>query len=956
MSSRSWCAVVLSFGSLVGSAVAAPSPAGPAPLRERLLLDRGWRFAFGHAYDVDRDFRHATAHFSYLAKAGYGDGPADRRFDDRAWRTLDLPHDWAVEVPFSPQASASHGFKAVGRAFPETSIGWYRRTFHVPASDLGRRIAVVFDGVYRDAAVFVNGFFVGREPSGHIGTRYDLTDYLRYGEDNVLAVRVDATMEEGWYYEGAGIYRHVWLTKTAPVHVAHDGTFVTSAVEGDNAAVTANVAVANDGTTDTAAVLEQEILDAAGRAVATGRTEIPRLAAGRETEASAVLPVPRPRLWSLEDPHLYTLVTTVRQGGTTVDRYETTFGIRTVRWDADQGFFLNGKRVMLKGTNNHQDHAGVGTALPDALQRFRLSRLKEMGSNAYRTSHHPPTPELLDACDRMGILVIDEHRLMGSNAAHLTELARFIRRDRNHPSVVLWSLGNEEWAIEGNVTGTRIAATMQAEAHRLDPTRACTVAVSGGRENGVVESIDVMGLNYVGNGSPDDHRARHPKQPAVGTEETTTQATRGISKDDPARGHLSPQADGSSRGNVEFGWQYYLARPHLAGLFYWTGFDYRGEPTPFVWPAIASQFGILDLCGFPKASYPYLKAWWTDRPALHVAPHWTWPGREGEEIALRIDGNSETVELSLNGRALGRRAMPRNGHLDWPVRYAPGVLLARGLDAGKEVVRHQIETTGAPAGVRLSADRTTVAGDGEDVAVITAEVVDARGRVVPTAESELRFELRGPGRILGVGNGDPGSHEPDVFTDALDLQHVRDWRGRIAPPATATPGPVESLEPLTALGRWRAPLPKPGEVYDLAASFALEPAALDREVGLYLPSLGARTTLWVNDREAARDLDTSASGPHVVLDRGMLMAGANRIRLIVVPLPGERNHIPEGTTQLGLVRLRTPAAPWKRRAFGGLAQVIVQAGREAGALTLEVTSPGLKTGRLTVTTAAARAR
>ncbi|MET0555190.1 MAG: beta-galactosidase GalA [Vicinamibacteria bacterium] len=946
-------ALVLGLASLAVVAGAQERAASP---RERLLMDRGWRFAFGHPHDTTRDFGHGTGYFSYLAKTGFGDGPAAREFDDRAWRTLDLPHDWAVEVPFSKEGSTSHGFKAVGRSFPETSVGWYRRAFRVPQADLGRRIAIVLDGAYRDAAVWVNGFYLGREASGYLGARYDLTDYLRYGEDNVVAVRVDATMEEGWFYEGAGIYRHVWLTKTAPVHVAHDGTFVASQVAEGAATVTARVAVANDGASDAAVTVEQTVVDGAGGAVASGRAELTRVPAGREAESETAIPVAAPRLWSPETPHLYTLVTTLRQGGAVVDRYETTFGIRTIAFDPDRGFLLNGRKYVLKGTNNHQDHAGVGAALPDALQRFRITRLKEMGSNAYRASHNPPTPELLDACDRLGMLVIDEHRLMGSSPVHLDELARLVRRDRNHPSVVLWSLGNEEWAIEGNVTGARIAATMQAEAHRLDPTRPTTVALSGGRDpQGISGAAEVMGFNYVGNGSPDEHRARMPRQPGVGTEETTTQGTRGIYVDDPARARLSPQADGSSKGNCEFGWQYYAARPHLAGLFYWTGFDYRGEPTPYVWPAIASQFGILDLAGFPKDCFHYLRAWWTDADVLHVSPHWTWPGREGRDVVVRVDGNADEVSLALNGRPLGRRAMPRNGHLEWTVPYRPGVLEARGFARGRQVSRARVETAGPPAAVRLTADRTTLAADGEDVAALTAQVVDAKGRAVPTAETPLTFAVEGGGRILGVGNGDPGSHEPDRFVDALALVGVRDWRGRIVPAGTTSPAEAGALAPMTVLGAWRAVTPKPGEIYDLYAAFPLEAPPGAADVRLVVPRLGARTTVLVNGREVARELDTSRAGPDLRLDPAVLVAGDNRLRLLVVPQEGPRNLIPE-TTHLGTVAVRTPAAPWSRRAFGGLAQVLLQAPRATGPLRVVAAADGLAPAVLDLTLAPAEAR
>ena len=335
---------------------------------------------------------------------------------------------------------------------------------------------------------------------------------------------------------------------------------------------------------------------------------------------------------------MYKLVTTINSAGTEVDRYETPFGIRTIRFDPNEGFFLNGKHVKLLGTNNHQDHAGVGAALPDALQEFRIARLKEMGSNAYRCSHNPPTPELLDACDRLGMVVLDENRLMGTNAEHLELLKQLILRDRNHPSVIAWSLGNEEWAIEGNIKGARIASTMQAFAKRLDPTRGTTVAISGGWGGGISTVLDVMGYNYITGGgkNTDQQHAKFPNQSGMGTEETTTRQTRGIYFDDRPKAHMAPVLEqtganqGMSSGNMEKEWQYYAQRPYLAGLFYWTGFDYRGEPNPFGYPAISSQFGILDTCGFPKDSFYYLKSWWTDKPVLHIYPHWNWPGREGQ--------------------------------------------------------------------------------------------------------------------------------------------------------------------------------------------------------------------------------------------------------------------------------------------------------------------------------------
>ena len=920
-----------------------------ASSREKLLMDSGWRFAFGHPSDPARDFNHATGYFSFLAKAGFGDGPAAEKFDDAAWRKLDLPHDWAVETPFAANGSSSHGNKSVGRNFPETSLGWYRKNFSIPASDLGRRISVEFDGVYRDSVVFVNGFYLGRQPSGYTSFRYDLTDYLNYGGENVIAVRVDATMEEGWFYEGAGIYRHVWLTKTSPLHVAPWGTFVTTELGDNTASVTARTSVVNEGGNPATFDVEQSIVDPEGRVIATGTQRGLSLAAGVTGEFATVLPVSAPRLWSIATPVLHRLVTTIRTGGAVVDHYGTNFGIRTVRFDPDRGFFLNGQHLKLKGTNNHQDHAGVGVALPDALQDFRIARLKEMGSNAYRCSHHPPTPELLDACDRLGMLVINENRLMGPSPEQLSQLESLIRRDRNHPSVIMWSVGNEEWGIEGNIKGARIAASMQAFAQRLDPTRRITAAISGGW-GGISSTIEAAGVNYIKQGNTDKQHADYPGQIVLGTEETTTQQTRGIYFDDRANAHLAPQIEGSSGGNAEMGWKHYAARPFLAGIFYWTGFDYRGETTPFGWPAISSQFGILDTCGFPKDGFYYLKSWWSDAPVLHIFPHWNWPGREGQEILITANSNHEAVELLLNGKSLGKMDLPVNGHLEWKVAYQPGALEARGFRGGKMVETTRVETTGAPAQVVLAPDRTIINADGTDVAVYTVSVHDAQGRAVPTAANPIKFEVTG-GRIIGVGNGDPVSHEPDQFNDTITLLSLEDWRGRIAPEGTTKPSTAEKLAPFPALGNWLAPLPKAGEIYDLTGSFTLQTVPTGVGLELFLPSLGSKTTLWLNGRELARDIDTSVRGIGLKLEPAHLVAGLNRVQIIVTPIFDRRNHIPE-LTRLGNLRITTSAAQPQRSLFNGLAQVIVQATRSPGTIRLVAKSDGLAPAESTVTSKA----
>jgi beta-galactosidase len=750
--------------------------------RERLSFDNDWRFALGHATDVSKDFNHATGQFSYFAKAGFGSGASDPKFNDQSWRKLNLPHDWAVELPFSERGSGSHGFKAIGRNFPENSVGWYRKTFHISKSDLGKRISLEFDGVFRDSIVWVNGHYLGTEPSGYSSFARNLSEILNYGGDNVVVVRVDASLEEGWFYEGAGIYRHVWLVKTAPLHVDRHGTFVTSELKKNSANVTARVLVRNEGTNAATFEIEQTIRDAAGKTVATARLKKLKLAAAARGEFTNVLAVANPKLWSIETPHLHRLVTTILSGDTVVDQYETTFGIRSIRFDPKAGFFLNGKRVKLKGTNNHKDHAGVGAAIPDALQEFRIAALKKFGCNAYRASHNPPTPELLDACDRLGMLVINENRLMGTTDYHYDHLKRLILRDRNHPSVIMWSIGNEEWRIEGSEQGTRITAAMQAFVKQLDATRPVIVAISGGWGWGNSVSIEAAGLNYLGNMgkgglTTEQWHAKRPEQILVGTEECAFNQTRGIYFDDRQKCHLRAYDwDPSDWGaSAEQAWSHYADRDYLAGMFVWTGFDYRGEPTPFGWPAVASQFGILDLCGFPKDSAFYFQAWWRDEPLLHIFPHWNWSGKEGEEISVWAHSNCDVVELFLNGQSLGHKDMKKYSHLEWTVKYAPGTLLARGYKGGKEILTTKVETTGAPATIQLAPHRATIKADGADVSVITVRVADSQGRMVPTAANEITFTLSGPGKIIGVGNGDPSSHEPEQFLEA-DGSPASIWR------------------------------------------------------------------------------------------------------------------------------------------------------------------------------------
>ena len=723
--------------------------------RERLLMDPEWRFHLGDYVPAALDNEHGATYSS--VKAGAAGGFAGPEWDDSGWRELDLPHDFSVEGTFHPDNNLDHGFLPGG-------VGWYRKTFFLPEEDLGRRLALAFDGVFRNSTVWVNGHILRTHPSGYIGFRYDFTDIAVYGGTNVVVVRVDATEFEGWWYEGAGIYRHVWLEKTGAVRVAPEGVFVQGELaETGRATVKVLTTVENHEAQECSCAVQSFILDAAGQEVA--RADLAgAVCPGAPLDLWQALSVEAPHLWDVDDPYLYTLRTTLLCNGEVADCLTTTFGLRTLRWDAAEGFFLNGRPLKLKGTCNHQDHAGVGVALPDAVQEYRIRRLKDMGGNAYRCAHNPPAPEILDACDRLGMLVMDENRYLDSTVERLEDLRALIRRDRNHPCVFLWSVFNEE-GLQGTERGARIVATMKREIARLDPTRPVSAAMSGGWEGPVSPLLDVEGYNYSIPGY-DKYHAAHPDHPMFGSETCSTVTTRGIYANDKEKGYLQAY-DLNQPGwgaFAEEGWKAIVERPFMGGTFVWTGFDYRGEPTPYKWPCINSHFGIMDTCGFPKDNFFYYQAWWTDQPVLHLLPHWNWPERLGEEIPVWVHSNCDKVELFLNGVSLGAKEMERNGHLEWQVKYAPGRLEARGWKDGVEVPAAVTETTGPATQIRLTAYAPALRADGEDVAVIWVSLHDSEGRLVATAEDEVRFAVSDNARIIGVGNGDPSSHEPDKAT------------------------------------------------------------------------------------------------------------------------------------------------------------------------------------------------
>jgi len=714
------------------------------------------------------DFNYGIANI-FSKEAGTRGTCISPAFQDSSWKDVQLPNDWVVSLPFvhSPDYNImAHGYKPIGGLYPQTSIGWYRKTFFIPERDSGRRVVLRFDGIYRNSQVWLNGNYLGSDLSGYIGIRYDLTDFLHYNASNVLVVRVDATQFEGWFYEGAGIYRHAWLTVSDKLHIAPDGMYVHAVVRGRAAAITVETTLQNQRDQSSRGTVISYIADRAGKVLAVSAARPFSLGVDSHRKIISVIDLKSARLWSLDDPYLYRVITLVKSAGKVVDSLKVRFGIRTILISRDKGVFLNGKHVEIQGVCCHQDFEGVGTAMPDYLQYYRVGLLKQMGANALRTSHNAPTPELLDACDSLGLLVLDENRLLNSSAEYQGQFKRQIKRDRNHPSVFMWSIGNEEGWVQADNTGRRIARTLIQEQHMLDPTRTCTYAADEGNVyQGINQVIPVRGFNYRISAIDDYHRD-HPDQPVIGTEMGSTVSDRGIYQVDSIRGYV-PDFDLTHpwwATTAEQWWTIAAARPWFMGGFVWTGFDYRGEPTPYQWPNINSHFGVMDMCGFPKNIYYYYQSWWSDRDILHIAPHWNWKGKEGKPIEVWVNSNADSVKLLLNGKSQGTKDMPRNGHLQWTVNYSPGILTAIGYWKDRQI-RDSVVTTGSPYQLVLEPARKRILADSEDVDVVNVTVDDRNGLAVPDADELIHFSVFGAGRIIGVGNGDPSSHEPDQYMD-----------------------------------------------------------------------------------------------------------------------------------------------------------------------------------------------
>ena len=731
-----------------------------------------------------------TENFGKNWKFNLGDIPNGQESGliDSQWRTLDLPHDWSIEGQFSKDHPATPG----GGALPG-GIGWYRKTFNLPNSNKGCLVFIDFDGVYRNSEVWINGHYLGKRPYCYSSFRYELTSFLKYGkENNVLAVKVDNSQQpNSRWYSGSGIYRNVWMVITKKIAVDHWGTYVaTSDVTERSSKVLLQIKVRSAALKDQPIILRSVIIDKSGKEIA--REETKNIASKESlTAITQNLTVSNPIFWSIENPYLYKVRTTIVCDNTICDNYETSFGIRSFVFDKDKGFILNGKQVKINGVCDHHDLGCLGAAINCRALERQLEILKSMGVNGIRTSHNPPAPELLDLCDKMGFIVMDEAFDMWKKNKtdfdysldwdrwHKRDLEDMVLRDRNHPCVFIWSIGNEileQW----DSTGISITRELTGIVKNLDTTRPVTSNLNDPKpQNYLVQAgvLDLIGFSY--------HQqdfinfpANFPGQKFIGSETVSALMTRG-SYDMPSdsirrwperwdrpfdKGNPDNTCSSYDNCSAPWGstneetWKIIKKYNFLSGQFIWSGFDYLGEPTPYSWPSRSSYFGIVDLAGFPKDIYYMYQSEWTNKPVLHLFPHWNW--KDGQTIDVWAYSNCEEVELFLNGISLGTKKKNADDlHFAWRLTYSPGTLKAIGRTSGKEILTREISTAGVPAKIILEADRIIIAADGKDLSFVTVKVLDAQGTLVPHADNLIQFDVSGKGKIIGVDNGLQTSNE-----------------------------------------------------------------------------------------------------------------------------------------------------------------------------------------------------
>ncbi len=760
--------------------------------REHINIDSSWRFTLGDSVQM-----------SSVA------------YDDSYWRELDLPHDWAIEGDFSVNNPSGAG----GGALPG-GVGWYRKHLHIDAQP-GERYFIEFDGVYMNSTVYINGKKVGYRPYGYSSFRYEMTPYLSKSGDNVVAVRVDnSDQPNSRWYSGCGIYRHVWFTSTSAISVAHWGTYVISKLHDNNHAVV-NVTTQIESTLSKQqrVTLRHFVIDGQGQTVATSSST---LHVDGKAENTQQLIVKKPQLWSIEHPYLYKVKTEIISGGNIVDTYETTTGIRDFTFNPQTGFSLNGKEMKINGVCLHHDLGCLGAALnEDALHR-QLRIMKDMGANAVRCSHNPPAPELLNMCDTMGLIVMDEAFDMWRKKKSRNDYARFfdkwherdlrdlVCRDRNHPSVMMWSIGNEvleQWqqadadtlsleqanlllnfghdvsAQAGNkelTVNSRLAIKLADIVRELDPSRPITAGCNEPDPNNNLfrgDALDIIGFNYHHQWIKDVPK-NFPDKPFIMTESVSALQTRGyyvmpsdsmiLAPYDWRVTYTDPTYKCSAYDNchVPWGstheqtWDVVKHTPWCSGQFLWSGFDYIGEPTPYGYPARSSYFGVVDLAGFPKDSYYMYQSEWTDKTVLHLFPHWNW--MKGQDVDMWCYyNNADEVELFVNDKSRGvrRKADSHQYHVMWRVKFEPGTVKVVARKNGRIVGQQTIHTAGAPDHIRITADRKQLSADGKSLSFVTVEVVDKYGNLCPNATNDIHFDVEGPATIAGVDNGSQTSTE-----------------------------------------------------------------------------------------------------------------------------------------------------------------------------------------------------
>lgn len=732
-------------------------------MSKQYKMDFGWKFHLGEVLD-DNSKTHSAVYMQ--SKSGAIKGVAGREYNDSNWRDVDLPHDYMVESEFSKDSMLSSGYK-------KASNSWYRKTFILDEELKGQSLYLCFEGTAINAEFYFNGSLLARSFSGYTETFFEITDRAYFGDrPNILSVHINGLAKQGWWYEGAGIYRHVYLYAKNPLHIAHNGIFAKPVLcenSQNDWCVLVETELQNDTTDNRNIKVVYTVFD--GDEAVSSKTvndnHIPDFQTVILKESLSVL---NPKRWDVLKPNLYSLLVEVYDNGVLLDSESVKFGFRTFYIDANKGFFLNGRRLKIKGTCNHQDHAGVGVAVPDRLQYYRVKLLKEMGTNAYRTAHNPPAKEILDACDELGLLVMDENRSFETGKEGLENLTTMIKRDRNHPAVVFYSMFNEEPMLQTTEEGAKMFNRMKNTVRKLDDTRIITGAINSFEPyDGAGKEMDALGINYglfsVANVIEDTHKIL-PNMPIIGTETGSCTTTRGEFITDKKTKNILKSYDEekvSWGATVSEQWDFCRKNDYYSGIFIWTGFDYRGEPTPFVWPSVSSQFGILDTCGFKKSAFYYCKACFTDTPMLKLIPHWNW--KKGDKVRVVAITNCSEVELFLNGKSQGVKKADCCAVPEWYVDFKEGNISAVGYVDGKALVEDKQVTVNKPVKIKAELAFSSVNDDGQDIIIVNCSVLDINGNEHPTADNKLYFEVEGDVVFLGAGNGNPNSHELDSLPE-----------------------------------------------------------------------------------------------------------------------------------------------------------------------------------------------